>query len=193
MLRERFAFLRQAPVNGAPVDSEVLCDDFDAAHPGAEQADHEPPHLCRELVGTLLGIGVEHLAREAREPWVGIGIRDLEIPARTDDAVERVTELDPAPEQPVVVGAIGGRIVRETDAQRPPLRAHERLQHSKHDADCELRRLAQRSGSAEDQVFTQYDDVGALLEREVERSVQPIRVVCARFEREPQSRLLAHQ
>ena len=109
--RERFAFLREAPVNGAPIDAEMLRDGFDGARSSAEKAHHEPAHLLRQLVGSRRGIGVQHLARQAREPWIGIGIRDVEIPARTDDAVKCVTELDPAPEQPVVFGAIGGRIV----------------------------------------------------------------------------------
>ena len=55
MLRERFAFLREAPVNGAPVDAKVLRDDFDCARSSAEKAYYEPPHLRGQLVGTRLG------------------------------------------------------------------------------------------------------------------------------------------
>ena len=121
-------------MNGAPIDAEVLCDNLDTACSAAEEAHHELPDL-RVSYRTPAADGVEHLARRAREPWIGRGIRDIEIPARTDDAGECVTELHPAPEQPVVFGAIGGGIVGEADAQRPPVPPHEGLQPAKHDAD----------------------------------------------------------
>ena len=98
-------------MNGAPIDAEVLCDNLDTACSAADQAHHQLSDLYRELVGPLLRIRVEHLARQAREPWIGRGICDIEIPARTDDAVERLTELDPASEQSVVFCAISGSIV----------------------------------------------------------------------------------
>jgi hypothetical protein len=110
-LRERLAFLRKASVNGAPIDAEVLRDNLDTACSAADKAHNQLSDLYRELVGPLLWIRIQHLASKAREPWIGRGIRDIEIPARTDDAGKCLTELDPASDQPVVFCAIGGGIV----------------------------------------------------------------------------------
>src|SRR5688572_4546217 len=46
-LRKRLAFLRKAPVNGAPIDAEVLCDNLDSACPGADKAHHQLSDLYR--------------------------------------------------------------------------------------------------------------------------------------------------
>ena len=110
---ERFALARQAPVNRAPIDTHVLRHRFDAAFPALQETHDEAADLRGGLVGIVIGIGLEHLAREARDSRIGIRILDGEIALRTDDPVESLAEFDAAGEQALVLCAIPGRIVRE--------------------------------------------------------------------------------
>ena len=138
--------------------------------------------------------GLEHGAREPGDPGSAFGVRDLEVAASADDAVEVVTELDHVPaEHPFVHRPVPRRVVREADPARPPARPQERPQHPVRDADRELGGLPHGSRPPDDQFLAQDDDLAALLDREEQRVVQAPAVADERLDRKPERRLLADQ
>src|SRR5262249_51001558 len=99
---------------------------FDSAGPSTEQPNNELPYLGGQVVLPGCGIGIKHLLSELSELWILVWIWQLEVAARTNNAVEIVTELDVSPEDPVVHRTICWRIVGEADAARTPIGAEER-------------------------------------------------------------------
>ena len=135
----------------------------------------------------------EQLLRILRHRGVGIGIRQIEVGAHAHDAVEVVPELHVAAEHAIVHRAVGGCIVGEAHAPRPPLRTEQRAQHPEGDADRELRRLPHGARATDDQLLAQHDDLPGFLDREQQRIVEPPPITRERLDCEPQRRLLANQ
>jgi hypothetical protein len=92
-------------------------------------------------------------------------------------------ELDAAPEDAFVNRAIGRAVVREADAARTPVAAEQVLQSSKRDADRKLGRLAHGTAVPDHQELAQDDDVGGLLDGQVQRIVQSPAVLDERLQR----------
>ena len=89
----------------------------------AEQHHDQLPHLPRHVVRGAREARFEQLLRILRHRRIGVGIRPIEVGARAHDAVEVVSELHVAAEHALVHRTVGGRVVREAHAPRPPVRA----------------------------------------------------------------------
>ena len=107
---KRLSLACETTVHGPPVHAQVLRDAVDRAGAAPEQHHDQLPGpastCCPRRPGRLC---FEQLLCVLRHRGIGVGVRQVEVRARTHDAVEVVSELHVPAEHAVVHRAVGGR------------------------------------------------------------------------------------